>query len=92
MHMLISKAFLKEITCTPMYTQKQCVKGSSNVAGLNLQTLHRTGVLLKDRKGGKLLLFDNCIGQNKNHYIICLSPLLVEGGFFTEVAICYHIV
>ena len=75
-----------------VYKEAVGAKGGNNVASLTLRTLHKTDILLKGRKGGKLSLFDNCVGQNKNNCVIHLSPLLVEEGFFAEVEICFLIV
>jgi len=43
---------------------------------------------LKDINDGSAelsIVFDNCIGQNKNNMVIRLVPYLVESNFFSEV-------
>jgi hypothetical protein len=40
-----------------VYEEAVDEKGGNNVASLILRTLHKTGILVKGRKGGKLSLF-----------------------------------
>ena len=62
-----------------VYKEAVGAKGGNNVASLTLRTLHKTDILLKGRKGGKLSLFDNCVGQNKNNCVIHLSQFHCRG-------------
>ena len=48
-------------------------KGANNVALLIMKTLQQLNLLCKDSAGGELnIIFDNCLGQNKNNTVLKL--------------------
>jgi len=63
--------------------------GGNNVASLLIKNLHDGGLLdpTKGPGGHFVVAFDNCVGQNKNNYVLkLLCAWLVEKKFFTKVS------
>jgi hypothetical protein len=76
-----------------VYEEAMGSKGGNNVASLILKTLGKMGLLIKEKRGGKLtIFFDNCVGQNKNNTVLLLVPMLVEIGYFSEVEFVFLVV
>ncbi len=49
-------------------------KGANNVASLIIKTLQQLNILRDDSVGGELnIIFDNCLGQNKNNTVLRLA-------------------
>jgi hypothetical protein len=48
--------------------------------------------LRKGTPGKKLTIaMDNCGGQNKNNVVLCLTPYLVEMGYFKIVVFAFYV-
>ena len=57
--------------------------GGNNICSCLLQYLKRRGWLQKNY-GELTLIADNCVGQNKNKYVVRFLMWLVEMGFFQK--------
>ena len=61
-------------------------KGANNVSSLIVKTLHQLNLLQDDSVGGELnIIFDNCLGQNKNNTVLMLAMWLKAMGYFASV-------
>ena len=68
-------------------------KGANNVASLIVKTLHQLNLLLDDSAGGELtIIFDNCLGKNKNNTMLKLAAWLKAMGYFCTVTFTFLIV
>jgi hypothetical protein len=57
-----------------------------------MKALHDLGWLKERRKGKQLsITMDNCNGQNKNKYVLCLALYLVELNYFKVVELIFCI-
>ncbi len=60
-----------------VYHKGVAFKGTNDVASQILKTLANTGIMRKGEKRGELnIVFDNCLGQNKNNTVVLLIPYL----------------
>jgi hypothetical protein len=68
-------------------------KGANNVASLIIKTLRQLNILCKDSVGGELnIIFDNCLGQNKNNSVLKLAAWLMAMNYFKLVNFTFLIV
>ncbi len=68
-------------------------KGANNVALLIVKTLQQLNLLLNDSASGKLnIIFDNCLGQNKNNTVLKLAAWLKAMGYFCTVNFTFLVV
>jgi len=69
-------------------------KGVNNVASLIVKTLQQLNILREDSVGGELnIIFDNCLGQNKNNTVLKLATWLIMAmNYFKEVNFTFLIV
>ena len=68
-------------------------KGANNVASLIVKTLRQLNILRKDSVGGELnIIFDNCLGQNKNNTVLKLATWLMAMNYFKLVNFTFLIV
>ena len=68
-------------------------KGAKNITSLIMKTLKDMNLLQENNVGGELnLVFNNCMGQNKNHIIQNLLVYLTEAGFFKTIIFVFLIV
>ena len=57
-------------------------KGTNNVSSLVMKTLKDASMLPDNDTGGELvIIFDNCLGQNKNSTVLKLLVYLTECDF-----------
>lgn len=69
-----------------VYHEGVAKKGAHNMVSLNLKTLNDSGILWEDDISGELvIIFDNCLGQNKNNMVMELLVYLTEKGYFKIV-------
>jgi len=68
-------------------------KGANNVASLIVKALRQLNILREDSVGGELnIIFDNCLGQNKNNTVLKLPAWLMAMNYFKEVNFTFLIV
>ena len=66
---------------------------NNNVSSLIVKTLRQLNLLLDDSAGGELnVIFDNCLGQNKNNTVLKLAAWLKAMGFFYTVNFTFLVV
>ena len=76
-----------------IYNERVGKKGANNVASLILKTLQQLNLLQDDAAGGELyIIFDNCLGQNKNNTVLKLAGWLQAMGYFKKVEFIFLIV
>ncbi len=74
------------------YTEYEGGKGGNNVASLLLKGLIDLGWLRDDKVGKRLsIVMDNCGGQNKNNFVLCVALWLVELKYFKSVEFIFYI-
>ena len=68
-------------------------KGANNVASLIIKTLHELNLLRENSVGGELnIIFDNCLGQNKNNTVLKLATWMMAMNYFKEVNFLFLVV
>jgi hypothetical protein len=78
---------------THVYHEGIGKKGANNVASLIVETLRKLNLLRENSVGGELnIIFDNCLGQNKNNAVIRLAGWLNAMNYFTEVNFLFLVV
>jgi hypothetical protein len=88
-----SEEDVREHLYAHVYHEGTGKKGSNNVASLIMKTLKHMGILDETKIGGHLvIIFDNCVGQNKNNTVIKLVSYLTEMGYFNKVTFVFLIV
>jgi len=88
-----SEKVVREHLYAHVYHEGTGKKGSNNVASLIMKTLKHMGILDETKIGGELvIIFDNCVGQNKNNTVIKLVSYLTEMGYFKKVTFVFLIV
>jgi hypothetical protein len=71
-----------KLTCC-IYKESMSRKGSNNVASLLLHYLFGHNWVMKDNARKSLSnAMENCGGENKNNNVLCLTPHIVEMGWF----------
>ncbi len=79
-HVYIDGRVSKHLHCH-VYHKEVGKKGTNNVASLLMKTLGQLNLLCKDSVGGELnVIFDSCLGQNKNNIVLWLTAWLVAMG------------
>jgi hypothetical protein len=82
-----------ELTHAHLYHEGVGKKGANNVASLIVKTLRQLNILHEDSVGGELnIIFDNCMGQNKNNTVLKLATWMMAMNYFKEVNIIFLIV
>ena len=75
-----------------IYDEGEGNKGGCVVASLIMKHLRDRG-LLDGTKWKKLsIIMDNCVGQNKNNYVLRLAPYLIRKGYFSTVQFIFLVV
>jgi hypothetical protein len=78
---------------THVYHEGIGKKGANNVACLIIKTLQELKLLRLSSAGGKLnIIFDNCLGQNKNNTVIRPAAWLNAMNYFREVNFTFLVV
>jgi hypothetical protein len=78
---------------THVYHEGIGKKGANNVASLIVETLRKLNLLRENSVGGELnIIFDNCLGQNKNNAVIRLAGWLNAMNYFKEVNFLFLVV
>ena len=76
-----------------IYDEGEANKGGNVVASLIIKHLKDRGLLEEGVKRKKLsIIMDNCVGQNKNNYVLRLAPYLVRKGYFSHVQFVFLVV
>jgi hypothetical protein len=88
---------IADVTQKPMkmlaygYTKDKGGKGGNNVASLIMKGLADLRWLKQDCPGKRLsIIMDNCGGQNKNKYVLCLALLLAELNYFLTIELIFY--
>jgi hypothetical protein len=69
-----------------MYHKGVGKKGPNNVASLIVKTLRQLNILCNDSVGSDLnVIFNNCLGQNKNNTMLMLAAWMMVMNYFKEV-------
>lgn len=75
-----------------IYDESEGNKGGNVVASLLMKNLRDRG-LLDRRKWQKLLIImENCVGQNKNNYVIFLAVYLLCKGYFAHIQFVFLVI
>ena len=78
-----------------LYHEGEGKKGSNNVASLVRWFLfdqiipHDFIPFAQPLDNSITWICDNCTGQNKNNVVLRLANMLVEGGYFSKITICF---
>ncbi len=68
-------------------------KGANNVASLIVKMLRQLNILHYDSVNGELnVIFNNCLGQNKNNTVLRLATWMMEMNYFKEVYFIFLVV
>ena len=78
---------------THVYHEGVAQKGANNVVSLIMKTLKQSGLLRAGDPDGELVIvFDNCIGQNKNNTVLKMVTFLCEMFYFKKVQFLFLVV
>jgi hypothetical protein len=69
---------MKEVLHSYGYGEDHGGKGGNNAASLLMKHLEDRGLLNGTQRMFLNVMMDNCVGQNKNNYVLRLAPYLVE--------------
>ena len=72
-----------------IYDEGEGNKGGCVVASLIMKHLRDRGLLDGTKRKKLSIIMDNCVGQNKNNYVLRLAPYLIRKGYFSTVQIVF---
>jgi hypothetical protein len=82
----------KEVLHAYGYGEEHDGKGGNNVPSILVKHLDVRGLLDGTKRKTLNIVMDNYGGQNKNNYVLRLSPYLVKKGYFKEVHFIFLVV